>query len=165
MLCSPTNTSSELQFNISSQTTTSDGQPSLQVTPGVLHSHWSRSNQARPSLVKRISVLLEPAIICHKEPGPSWFFKAKLLGTVLDIDWKTQWIIQLKYFRRHQIIFEIFSEFQLTAAGRNDLSGLRSSLLPPHPGCVGPRSLHSQVIRLVHSHWSRASECCSLQQS
>ena len=33
----------------------------------VLHSHWSRSNEARLSLVESCRVMLAPAILCHKE--------------------------------------------------------------------------------------------------
>ena len=50
----------------------------------VLHCHWSRSNEARLSLVERFIVLFAPAILCHKEPKPlvggfgcpSWFYTA-----------------------------------------------------------------------------------------
>ena len=34
----------------------------------VLHYHWSRSNEARLSLVESFRVLLAPAVLCHKEP-------------------------------------------------------------------------------------------------
>ena len=61
--------------------------PPGRVTPGsVLHSHWSRSDDARISLVESFIVLLGPAILCHKEPAlaskypkgaPRWFFMTK----------------------------------------------------------------------------------------
>ena len=35
----------------------------------VLHSHWSRFNEARLSLVESFIVLLAPAVVCHKEPA------------------------------------------------------------------------------------------------
>ena len=72
---------------------------------GVLHSHWSRSNQARLSLVESFRVFLAPAILCHKVPARRKVFMAmaKLvlygirllateqpLGTVLDIESSTR---------------------------------------------------------------------------
>ena len=47
----------------------------------VLHSHWSRSNEARRSLVESFSVLLAPSVLCHKEPARA--SKNPLLGALL----------------------------------------------------------------------------------
>ena len=35
----------------------------------VVHSHWSRFNEAQLSLVESFRVLLAPAVLCHKEPA------------------------------------------------------------------------------------------------
>ena len=35
----------------------------------VVHSHWSRFNEARLSLVKSFIVLLRQSLLCHKEPA------------------------------------------------------------------------------------------------
>ena len=61
--------------------------------------------------------------------------------------------MQLKYFLKLQIIFEIFPEFQFTAAGPHNLCGLRSSVLSPDPGRAGPGSLHRQVTS-QSSRWA-----------
>ena len=52
----------------------------------VLHSHWSRLNEARLSLVESFIVLLRQCLLCHKEPArriqspllgaTGWFFMA-----------------------------------------------------------------------------------------
>ena len=44
----------------------------------VVHSHWSRSNEARLSLVKSFIVLLRQCLLCHKEPA--CYIQSPLLG-------------------------------------------------------------------------------------
>ena len=44
----------------------------------VVHSHWSRSSEARLSLVESFIVLLHQCLLCHKEPDPR--VQSPLLG-------------------------------------------------------------------------------------
>ena len=44
----------------------------------VVRSHWSRSNEARLSLVESFIVLLRQCLLCHKEPAPR--IQSPLLG-------------------------------------------------------------------------------------
>ena len=47
---------------------------------GVVHSHWSRSNEARLSLVESFRVLLRQCLLCHKEPARR--IQSPLLGAL-----------------------------------------------------------------------------------
>ena len=50
----------------------------LQVS--VLHSHWSRSIEARLSLVESFPSVASPAILCHKEPARAYKDQTGLYG-------------------------------------------------------------------------------------